>query len=42
MTISSFEAQGVRFELLSEKEIANILAPEPQIRKVRTLYFVKL
>ena len=26
MTISLFEARGVRFELLSEEEIANILA----------------
>ena len=30
MTISSFEVQGVRFDLASEKEMANILAPGPQ------------
>ena len=33
MTISLFEAQGVRFELSSEEEIANILAPGPKIKK---------
>ena len=42
MTISLFEARGVRFELWSEEEIANILAPGPQIKKVRTLGFLKL
>ena len=42
MTISSFEALGVRFELSSEEEIANISAPGPQIKKVRTLCFLKL
>ena len=42
MTISLFEAQGVRFELSSEEEIANILAPGPKIKKVRTLCFLKL
>ena len=33
MTISLFEAQGMRFELSSEEEIANILAPGPKIKK---------
>ena len=33
MAISSFEALGVRFELSSEEEIANISAPWPQIKK---------
>ena len=33
MTISSFEALGLRFELSSEKEITNISAPGPQIKK---------
>ena len=42
MTISSFEAWGVRFELSSEEEIAYIAAPGPQIKKVRTLCFLKL
>ena len=42
MDISSSEALGVRFELSSEKEIANISAPGPQIKKVRTLCFLKL
>ena len=42
MTISTFEALGVRFKLSSEEEIANILAPEPQIKKVKTLCFIKL
>ena len=37
MTISSFEAMGVRFELSSVEEIANISAPGPQTKKVRTL-----
>ena len=37
MTISSFEALSVRFELLLEEEIANISAPGPQIKKVKTL-----
>ena len=41
MTISSFEALGVRFELSSEEEIANISAPGPQIIKVRTLCCLK-
>ena len=35
MTISSLEARGVRFELLSKEEIANISAPGAQIRKVK-------
>ena len=42
MTTSSFEARLVRFKLLSEEEIANILAPQPQIKKVRALCFLKL
>ena len=42
MTSSLFEAQGVRFELSLEEEIANISAPGPRIKKVRTLCFVKL
>ena len=42
MTISSLEARGVRFELLSEEEIANISAPGPKIKKVKTLCFLKL
>ena len=33
MSISSFEALDVRFKLSSEKEITNILAPGPQIKK---------
>ena len=36
MTISFFEALGLRFELLPEEDIANILDPEPQIKTVRT------
>ena len=31
MTISSFEALGVRFELSSVEEIANISAPWPKM-----------
>ena len=42
MTISLFEAQGLMFELSSEKEIANISAPGPKIKKLRTLCFLKL
>ena len=42
MTISLFEAWGVRFELSLEEEFANILAPGPRIKKVRSLYFLKL
>ena len=42
MTISSFEALGVRLDLSSVEEIANISAPGPQIKKVRTLCFFKL
>ena len=38
----SFEARVVRFKLFSEEEIANILTPGPQIKKVRTLCFLKL
>ena len=39
---SPFDAQVVRFKLSSEEEIANISAPWPQIKKVRTLCFLKL
>ena len=42
MTISPFEALGVRFKLSSEEEIANISDPGPEIKKVRTLCFLKL
>ena len=42
MTISLFEAQGLTFELSSEKVIANISAPGAKIKKVRTLCFLKL
>ena len=42
MTISLFEARSVRFELSSEEEIANISAPGPKIKKIRTLYFLQL
>ena len=42
MAISSFEDLGVRYELSSVEEIANISAPGPQIKKVRTLCFLKL
>ena len=42
MTISLFEARRVRFELSSEEEIANISAPGPKIKKVRTLSFLQL
>ena len=42
MTISSFEALGVRFELSPVEEIGNVSAPGPQIKKVRTLCFLKL
>ena len=38
MTISLFEAQGMRFELSSEEEIANILAPGPQIKKLSPFF----
>ena len=41
MTIPSLEAWGVRFESLSAEKIANILAPGPKIKKVRTLCFLK-
>ena len=43
MSISLFEAWGVRFELSSEEEIANISAPGPKKKKkVSTLCFHKL
>ena len=38
----SFEAWVVRFKLSSEEEIANISAPGPQIKKLRTLCFLQL
>ena len=38
----SFEAQVVRFKLSSEEDIANISAPGPQIKKIRTLSFLQL
>ena len=41
MTISSLEARGLRFEVSSEEEIANISDPGPKIKKVRTLFFLK-
>ena len=37
MSISLFEAWGVRFELSSEEEIVNISAPGPKIKKKDTL-----
>ena len=42
MTISLFEARGVKFEVSSEEEIAIISAPGLEIKKVRTLCFLKL
>ena len=42
MAISSFEALGLRFELSSVEEIANISAPGPQIKKLRSLSFLQL
>ena len=42
MAFSLFEARGVRFELSSEEEIANISAPGPKIKKVRPLSFLQL
>ena len=42
MAISLFEARGVRFELSSEEEIANISAPGPKIKRLRTLYFLQI
>ena len=42
MTISSFDAQVERLELLSEEEIANIKAHGAQIKKIRALCFLKL
>ena len=33
MSISLFEAWGVRFKLSSKEEIANISAPGPKIKK---------
>ena len=42
MAISPFEALGLRFELSSVEEIANISAPGPQIKKLRSLSFLQL
>ena len=42
MTISLFEARGVKFELSSEEEITYFSAPGPEIKKVRTLCFLKI
>ena len=42
MTLSSFEGLGVRFELSSEEEIVNILAPGLKMKKIKTLHFLKL
>ena len=42
MATSSFEAGVIRFKLSPEEEIANISAPGPQIKKVRSLCFLKL
>ena len=42
MTISSFEDLGVRFELSSVEESANISAPGQQIKKLRSLSFLQL
>ena len=42
MAISFFEFLGVRFELSSKEEITNISAPGPQIKKVKTLFFLKI
>ena len=42
MAILSFEALGVRFELLSEEVIANNSSSGPKIKKIRELYFLKL
>ena len=41
MAISSFEALGVRFELSSEEEIADISAPEQKMKKISPLYFLR-
>ena len=37
MTISLFEARGVRFELSSEEEISNISIPGSKIKSKETL-----
>ena len=42
ITFSSLEALDERFELSQDEEIANISAPEPQIKKVSKLCSVKL
>ena len=42
MAISSFEAQEVDYVPLTRRENANILAPGPNIKKLRTLYFLQL
>ena len=41
MAISFFEAEGVRFDVSPKEEIANISAPGPQIKKVKTLCFLQ-
>ena len=38
MTISSFDARVVRFELSLEEEIVNISAPGPQIKKSKDTF----
>ena len=42
MTISSFEARDVWFELSSKEDTAHILAPGTKTKKVSTHYFLKL
>ena len=42
MAISSSEAQEVEYVPSSRGENANILAPGPQIKKLRTLSFLQL
>ena len=42
MTISLFEARKVRFELSSEEEIVNILAPGLKMKRIKTLHFHQL
>ena len=42
MVISSLEAQEVEYVPSSKGENANIVAPGPQIKKLRTLSFLQL
>ena len=42
MAISSFETWEVKYVVLSIGENANISAPGPQIKKLRTLSFLQL